>query len=56
MAYAYVVTGYLPPSAAIDQITYVAPTLKAAIDYADGFETNVGAVAEIEIVMEATRG
>lgn len=54
MAYAYIVTGYFPATAAVDQITYVAPSLKAAIDYADGFESTAGNKAEIEIVMEAT--
>lgn len=57
MAYAYIVTGHFGPTAAVDQITYVAPSLHAALEYADGFEAaNPDNKAEIEIVMEATYG
>lgn len=53
----YIVTGHFGHFAAVDQITYVAPNLKAALEYADGFEAaNPDNKAEIEIVMEAHNG
>ena len=49
MATEYIVTGYLPQGAAIEMITYHAPSLKAALEYAAGFETNPGTSVEIEV-------